>query len=44
MNASKNKLPRSTILEKVRKDLQAGNYTQIPQLECEATVRDKTIG
>lgn len=44
MNASKNKLPRSAILDKVRKDLQAGNYTQVPQLECEATVRDKTIG
>jgi hypothetical protein len=44
MNASKNKLPRSAILEKVRKDLQLGNYTQVPQLECEATVRDKTMG
>jgi len=44
INASKNKLPRSVILEKVRKDLQRGNYTQVPQLESEATVRDKTIG
>jgi metacaspase-1 len=41
MNASKNKLARSAVLEKVRGDLQTGNYTQTPQLECEATVRDK---
>ncbi|AIS31700.1 MAG: caspase family protein [Methanobacterium formicicum] len=44
MVSSKNKLSHSAILEKIRKDLRAGNYTQIPQLECEATVRDKTIG
>jgi metacaspase-1 len=44
MNATKNKLSRNEVLEKVRKDLQSGNYTQIPQLECEATVRNKNIG
>ena len=44
MNATKNKLSRNQILEKVRKDLQAGNYPQIPQLECEATVRSQNIG
>lgn len=44
MNACKNKLDRSAVLEKVRKDFQAGNYTQTPQLECEATVRNKSIG
>ncbi|BDZ69593.1 caspase family protein [Methanobacterium petrolearium] len=43
MMASQNKLSRNEILEKVRKDLQEGNYTQIPQLECEATVRNKKI-
>ena len=43
MNASKNKLTRSEILEKVRVDLQEGDYTQIPQLECEATKRNKKI-
>ena len=41
MNVSQNKLNRNEILEKVRKDLRAGNYTQIPQLECEATARNK---
>lgn len=43
MNASQNKLSRNEILEKVRIDLQEGNYTQIPQLECEATVRNRSI-
>jgi len=41
MNATKNKLTRNEVLEKVRKDLQKGNYTQTPQLECEATERKK---
>ena len=43
MNVSQNKLTRNEILEKVRKDLRAGNYTQIPQLECEATARNKKM-
>jgi len=43
MKASQNELTRNEILEKVRNDLQEGNYTQIPQLECEATVRNKKM-
>jgi len=43
MNASQNKLPRKDILTKVTADLKAGHYTQIPQLECEATVRSMTV-
>lgn len=37
---SDNKLSRSEILKKVRADLKAGSYTQIPQLETEATKRE----
>jgi len=37
MNACKNKLSRSKLLSKVRADLVAGSYDQVPQLECEAT-------
>ncbi len=44
MKASQNKLSRNEILEKVRKDLQEADYTQIPQLECEATVRNWNMG
>ncbi|AUB55658.1 MULTISPECIES: caspase family protein [Methanobacterium] len=40
MKASQNKLTRNEILEKVREDLKEADYTQIPQLECEATVRN----
>jgi hypothetical protein len=43
MRASKNKLARSAVLTKVRADLKKGRYTQIPQLECEATVRKSPI-
>ena len=43
VTASQNKLSRNEILEKVREDLQEGDYTQIPQLECDATVRNKNI-
>lgn len=39
MNACKNSLSRSQVLAKVRADLAAGRYSQIPQLECEATKR-----
>jgi hypothetical protein len=39
----KNQLPRSDILKKVRDDLKKGRYSQIPQLECEATVRKTPI-
>jgi len=44
MKACQNKLSRNEILEKVRKDLQEADYTQIPQLECEATVRNWNMG
>jgi metacaspase-1 len=40
MLASKNKLSRAAILTKVRADLAAGNYSQIPQLETEASKRE----
>jgi hypothetical protein len=39
MNVSNNSLSRSEILKKVRADLAAGHYSQIPQLEGEATKR-----
>jgi hypothetical protein len=39
LRACKNKLSRSKILQKVRADLNAGHYSQTPQLECEATKR-----
>ena len=44
MNACKNALSRSAILTKVRDDLKKGKYTQIPQLETEATNRQLKIG
>jgi len=43
MRACQNKLSRKEIITKVRGDLAAGNYTQIPQLECEATQRNKSV-
>lgn len=43
LRACKNELSRSTILKKVRADLVAADYTQIPQLECEATVRSRNF-
>lgn len=39
MIACNNKLSRAQVLAKVRADLDAGGYTQIPQLETEATNR-----
>ena len=39
ITACKNKLSRSAVLTKVRADLAAGHYSQIPQLECDATGR-----
>lgn len=38
MRATRNKVSRKKLLAKVRKDL-AREYSQIPQLECEATLR-----
>jgi hypothetical protein len=39
LRASKNKLSRKDLLEKVKKDLKKNDYDQFPQLECEATKR-----
>jgi hypothetical protein len=43
LRACKNDISRSALLKKVRSDLHAGHYTQIPQLECEATKRSRNI-
>jgi hypothetical protein len=43
MRACKNKLSLADLLKKVRADLAAGHYSQIPQLECDATVRRASI-
>ncbi len=43
MRACSNKLSRKDVLTKVRADLTAGRYSQTPQLECEATVRNLAI-
>jgi metacaspase-1 len=43
IRACKNKLARKDLLAKIRANLAAGHYSQIPQLECEATVRNKAI-
>ncbi|MBS1854552.1 MAG: caspase family protein [Acidobacteria bacterium] len=40
MMACKNQLSRAQVLAKVRKDLHDAGYSQVPQLECEATKRD----
>jgi len=39
MNACNNSLSRAKLLAKVRAALEAGHYSQVPQLECEATKR-----
>jgi hypothetical protein len=44
LRSSKNSLSRADLLKKIRADLKAGHYTQIPQLETQATVRKKKIG
>ncbi len=43
MNKSKNKLARKEVLKRVRALLGANHYTQIPQLECEATKRTAPV-
>ena len=43
MYACKNTLSRKKLLAKVRADLAEGGYTQIPQLESQATSRDAVI-
>ncbi len=44
MTACKNSLSRADLLTKVRSDLAKGKYSQVPQLECEATTRKLKIG
>ena len=44
LRASKNKLARKDLLTKVKKDLKANDYDQVPQLECEATKRTVKLG
>jgi hypothetical protein len=44
MRDSKNKISRARMLVKVNQCLKAGKYTQVAQLECEATKRGKNIG
>ena len=39
IRAGNNQLSRAALLQKIRADLAAGHYNQIPQLECQATVR-----
>jgi PPOX class probable F420-dependent enzyme len=39
MRKTANKVSRAQVLKLVRTDLAAGHYPQIPELECEATVR-----
>jgi hypothetical protein len=43
LRACDNKLSRKKLLKKIRDDLKAGHYTQIPQLESQATTRNKRI-
>jgi len=43
MNATQNKLSRKELLTKVIADLKKDKYTQVPQLESEATQRDMSI-
>lgn len=43
MNACNNSLSRAKLLAKVRADLKAGHYSQIPQLECDAKKRKLKI-
>lgn len=43
LRAYKNDISRSSLLNKVRDNLRADHYTQIPQLECEATKRGRNI-
>ena len=43
INASNNSLNRQELLEKVRNDLEVAKFTQIPQLDTEATKRKEPI-
>lgn len=43
LDACKNKLSRGEILKKVREELKINNYSQVPQLECDATARENKL-
>ncbi len=43
IRACANSLSRAQLLAKVRADLSHGHYSQVPQLECQATVRNLAI-
>jgi hypothetical protein len=43
IRACNNRLSRADLLKKIRADLKAGKYSQIPQLECEASKRSAVI-
>lgn len=43
LRAAKGKISRAALLKKVRSDLKSNRYSQIPQLECQATVRSKKL-
>lgn len=39
VRATQNQISRAQLLRRVRADLKAARYTQVPQLECQATLR-----
>lgn len=39
VRTTQNKISRAQLLRRVRADLKAARYTQVPQLECQATLR-----
>ncbi|UCH94968.1 MAG: caspase family protein, partial [Candidatus Aminicenantes bacterium] len=43
MRAHQNQLTRKDLMKKVRENLKEGDYTQIPQLECEAKARNNAV-
>ncbi len=43
MHECQNQLSRKKVMNKVRKDLADGHYSQVPQLECEATKRNESV-
>jgi hypothetical protein len=44
IRSCKNSLSRAQLLQKIRADLSAGHYNQVPQLECEAAERAQKPG
>ncbi len=43
MRKASNQITRAKLLKLIRADLAAGHYSQIPQLECDATARKSTL-